>query len=109
MPEGFEGDVYFNRNGVLTEHRWIGGIEVVVHYEDIPETDCTTVDGIPCTTALRTMIDVAVEVDRAQFERMVQDCLRRRLFTIEQASARLDEPDMQNRLGAELLRRLLFG
>ena len=57
MPKGFEGDVYFNKNGVLTEHRWIGGNEVVVHYEDIPESDCTTVDGIPCTTALRTMID----------------------------------------------------
>jgi hypothetical protein len=81
---------------------------VIVHYEGIPEKDVTTVDGIRCTTALRTVIDIAADVDRAHLGRIVQDCLDRRLFTVEEARARLVEPDMANRHGADLLRRLLF-
>lgn len=76
MPDGFEGDVYFESNGSLTEHRLLGGQEVIVLYADIPEKDVTTVDGLPCTTALRTVIDIAADVDRAQLDRIVQDCLR---------------------------------
>jgi hypothetical protein len=34
---------------------------------------------------------------------MVRDCLRRRLFTVTQARARIAEPDICNRLGARLL------
>lgn len=109
MSDGFEGDVYFDRNGSLTEHRLLGGQEVIVHYEDIPENDVTTVGGIRCTTALRTVIDIAADVDRAQLDRIVRDCLDRQLFTAEEARARLAEPDMANRRGADLLRRLLFG
>ena len=51
------GSMYFDSNGVLTEHRLIDGMEVIVHYEDIPDSDCTVVDGIPCTTALRSVIE----------------------------------------------------
>jgi hypothetical protein len=39
----------------------------------------------------------------------VQDCLDRRLFTAEEAWARLAEQDMVRRPGAELLRRALLG
>jgi hypothetical protein len=39
----------------------------------------------------------------------VQDCLDRSLFTVEEARARLLEPDMLHRHGADLLQRLLFG
>jgi hypothetical protein len=109
VPDDFAEDVYFDSNGALTEHRLIDGQEVIIHYEDIPETDRTTVDGIPCTTALRTVIDIAADIDRAQLDRIVQDCLDRCLFTVEEARARLAEPDMLNRHGADLLRRLLFG
>jgi hypothetical protein len=109
VPDGFEGDVYFDKNGSLTEHPLLGGQQVIVHYDDIPEKDVTTVDGIPCTTALRTVIDVAADVDPAQLDRIVQDCLDRSLFTVEEARARLLEPDMLHRHGADLLQRLLFG
>jgi hypothetical protein len=37
----------------------------------------------------------------------VQDCLRRRLFTVEEALARLAQPDMLTRPGAKLLRQAL--
>jgi hypothetical protein len=109
VPDGFAGDVYFDNNGSLTEHRLLGGHEVIVHYDDTPEKDVTTVDGGRCTTALRTVIDIAADVDRAQLDRIVQDCLDRSLFTVEEARARLVEPDMLHRHGADLLRQLLFG
>jgi len=109
VPHHHDDDIFFDGNGALTERRRLGGQEVIVHYDDLPEKDITTVRGIPCTTALRTVIDIAPDLDRAQLERNVQDCLDRRLFSVEEARARLSEPDMANRPGAVLLRRLLFG
>ena len=106
MPDQ-PGSIYFDRNGVLTEHQWIGGQEVVVHYDDIPESDLTVVDGIPCTTALRTVIDLAPDLDPVQLHRVVEDCLHRSLFTVDEALARVGRPDMRDRPGAELLRRQL--
>ena len=99
--------LFVDGNGVLAERRWLGGHEAIVRYDDIPASDITTVDGIPCTTALRTLIDMAPEVDPAHLERMVQDCLDRRLFTVDEAWRRLAQPDMATRTGAELLRGVL--
>ncbi len=108
MPDQ-PGSMYFDSNGVLTEHRWIGGQEVIVHYDDLPDSDITEVDGIPCTTALRTVIDLAVDLDPVQFHRAVRDCLDRSLFTVEEALARVGRADMRHRRGAELLRLHLVG
>ena len=38
---------------------------------------------------------------------MVQDCLKRRLFTVEEAWTRVEQPDMLKRPGAVLLREVL--
>ena len=100
---GFERD----SNGCPTQRWWLGSQEVIVHHDDVPESDLTVVDGIPCTTALRTVIDIAPDTDFAELRRIVQDCLRRRLFTVEQARARLAQPDMLIRPGAHLLRHVL--
>lgn len=100
-PLGVDG------NGVLTERMWLGDQAVIVHRDDVPETDITSVNGIRCTTALRTVIDVAPEVSASDLEVMVLDCLERGLFTVEQAWHRLAEPDMAGRRGADLLRRAL--
>ena len=108
MPE-LPDDIYFDSNGVLTERRSITGQNVVVHYDDIPDSDITDVQGIPCTTALRTVIDLAPDIDQLQLHHMVQDCLDRHLFTVEEAAARVAQPDMQHRRGAELLRLILLG
>jgi hypothetical protein len=97
------GLIYFDANGVLTEHRWIDGQEVIVHYDDVPESDITVVDGIRCTNALRTVIDIAPDLDALHLDRVVRDCLDRDLFTVEEALARIAQPDMQGRLGATLL------
>ncbi len=107
MPERIVKHTYFDRNGCYTERAVVGGQEIIIHYDDIPETDITVIDGIPVTTALRTVIDLAPEVDHSTLERMVDDALARRLFTVEEAWARLAEPDMLPRPGAEILRRML--
>jgi hypothetical protein len=85
----------------------MGDQQAIVHYDDLPDEDVTTVDGIPCTTALRTVIDVAPDVERSQLERMVQDCLDRHLFTVDEARARIEKDDMQSRPGALLLAEVL--
>jgi hypothetical protein len=100
-PLGVDG------NGLLTERMWLGEQEVVIHRGEVPETDITTVDGIRCTTALRTVIDLAPEVSASHLETMVRDCLERGLFTLEEARRRVAEPDMVGQRGAEAVRRVL--
>jgi hypothetical protein len=107
VPDPFEAGLFIDSNGCIAERKVVNGREVIVHYDDVPESDITMVDGIRVTTPLRTVIDVAPNVSAAELERMVEECLRRRLFSIEEARARLDEPDMRSRPGALLLRRLL--
>ncbi len=102
-------DVYVDANGCVAERVSFDGLEVIVHYDDIPESDITTIDGIRCTTALRTVIDLAAELDRPDLERIVDDCLDRGLFTPEEACERVAQPDMLCRRGATLLAEVLSG
>jgi hypothetical protein len=95
-------------NGCLTERIHLGGQDVIVHYDDIPDSDITSVHGIRCTTPLRTVIDIAPEMSGAELERIVRDCLDRRLFSREEALARTAEPDMLSRRGAQLLRQMVL-
>jgi hypothetical protein len=104
LPE----NMYVDANGCLTEVvPFDGEGVVVVHYDDIPESDITTVDGLRCTTPLRTVIDIAPETSDRELKRILQDCLDRGLFSVEEAKARLAQPDMAARHGAQLLRRIL--
>lgn len=105
--DGASEPLMVDRDGVLVERRWVGDTEVIIRYDDIPPSDRTTVDGIPCTTALRTAIDIAADVDEDHLERIVRDSLDRRLFTIDEAWRRLSQPDMATRVGAALLRQIL--
>lgn len=95
-------------NGDPTEIRLLDtGCEATIHYVDLPERDVSEVNGIPCTTALRTVIDLASSVDAEALRRMVDDALRRGLFTVDEARARLGEPDMAERTGARLVAEVL--
>ena len=108
MPNHETNSEYFiDANGNPAERVVIDGQPVVIHYDDIPESDITTVCGVRCTTALRTVIDMATQVGRDQLAHMVRDSLDRGLFTTEEALARVDQPDMQARLGATLVRQVL--
>jgi hypothetical protein len=96
-------DMWVDSTGAAIELHRTDGIEVVVHHDDIPEQDRTTVEGIPCTKALRTVIDLAPELSEDELRRVVDDCLARRLFTVDEARERTGEPDMRDRAGARLL------
>lgn len=100
-------DMWIDANGAPTEVHLVGGVEIVVHHDDVPEKDLTTVAGIPCTTALRTVIDLAPEMTDDELRHVVDDCLSRRLFSIEEATARIAEDDMRHRVGAHLLEKVL--
>jgi hypothetical protein len=103
-----EEDLGVDANGCLTERIVVGGQEVIVHYDaDVPEKDLTVVHGIPCTTALRTVIDIATGIDDEHLARIVSDCLGRGLFTLEEAWGRLEEADMVERPGALRVRAVL--
>jgi len=60
-------------------------------------------DGIRATTALRTVIDIAPDLDAAHLRRIVDDCLARGLFTVEEGLARVAREDIADRLGARLV------
>jgi hypothetical protein len=94
-------------DGVLTERVPFGDDEIIVRYDDIPDRDKTTVNGIPCTTVIRTVIDIAPDIDAEHLERVIDDCLRREMFTLDEVQERLAQPDMAERSGAVILRRVL--
>jgi very-short-patch-repair endonuclease len=67
--------------------------------------DCTTVDGIPCTTLARTLLDLAEVVDRRGLERAIEQAEVLRLFdlrAVEDVLARAN-----GRRGAAVLRAVL--
>ena len=102
-----DDDLFIDGNGVLAERRWIGGQLVVVRYDDLPESDITTVHGLRVTTPIRTLIDIAPDCEPEELERMLRDCLRRGLVTVNEARHRLAQPDMSTRPGAHLVRLAL--
>ena len=106
-PDQTNDDFYVDANGCLTERLAMDGHDVIVHYDDVPESDITSINGIRCTTALRTVIDIAAELDRTELEQMVRHCLDRRLFTAEEAMQRVSKPDMVTRPGAKLVRQIV--
>jgi hypothetical protein len=77
---------------------------IVIYYRALPEKDLTEINGIPCTTALRTIIDIAPDYPPENVARMVTDALRRNLFTVAEALERTAEPDLADDYGARLVR-----
>jgi hypothetical protein len=93
--------------GNPTERLMLGDQAIILHHGDVPESDRTVVKGIPCTTALRTLIDCAPEMTQLQLLDTLDDFLDRQLFTVAEAWKRIGEPDMAKHPGAALLRRVL--
>ena len=110
MTPDFDDDIrdfYIHERGWPVERRCIAGHPVMLHYRDVPESDITTLHGIRLTTPLRTIIDIAPDVGIDHLEIMVRDCLERRLFTVEEALARMRQPDMFDDPGAAMLWHVL--
>lgn len=108
MSNHMSGSDYFiDANGCPSERVVLDGQAVIIHYDDIPESDITTVNGLRCTTPIRTVIDMAAQVGRDELVHMVRHCLERGLFTIDEALVRISQADMQSRLGAIRVREVL--
>lgn len=102
-----DADYFIDENGCLGEVRDLGGTQLVIHYDDIPDSDKTIVDGLPVTTPLRTAIDLAIQVGEDDLERLVRECLERRLFTRAEAWERISQPDIRDRVGTWRFARVL--
>lgn len=94
-------------NGCPVERRVIDGIRVVIHYDDLPECDRDVVDGIPCTSAIRTIIDIAPDCPAGHLDAILRDGLASRLFALDEMVARIAADDMTHRPGAGMVRASL--
>lgn len=108
MHEPFQPHDYFiDGNGCLAERVTLGELEIVLHYDDVPETDMTVIDGIRCTTPVRSAIDVAGDLDLAQVTTLVRDALEQGIFTPEEVFERVAQSDMLLRPGATRIAQAL--
>ena len=82
--------------------------DVVVHRaENLLPADLTSIHGIAVTSALRTVLDLAALLDPLALELVIEDALRRQLFTLGQLRWRADEYCGMGVAGSTLLRELL--
>jgi very-short-patch-repair endonuclease len=80
----------------------------LVHWPaSLASTDTTTLYGIPVTTAMRTLIDIAGCAPADVVEEALDDALRRKLVTVARFQRRLREDGGPGRSGTALLRDLV--
>jgi very-short-patch-repair endonuclease len=80
--------------------------DVVVHRSrTLASTDVTTVEGIPCTTVARTLLDLAASVDRAGLTAAITRAEQLRIYDGAGVDAVLERA--QGKRGARLLRSVL--
>jgi very-short-patch-repair endonuclease len=72
----------------------------------LDERDVTEIDGIPVTSATRTVLDLAAVLDDDHLIRVFDDFLRRRLTSIEKLGKELDRMGPR-RTGAKRMRAVL--
>lgn len=82
--------------------------DVVVHRaEGLITADLSRIHGIAVTSALRTVLDLAALLDPLALELVIEDALRRQLFTLGQLRWRAGEYCGMGVAGSTLLRDLL--
>jgi predicted transcriptional regulator of viral defense system len=75
------------------------------HSGTLSETDRSVVDGIPCTSVARTLLDLAEEVDRQGLRRACNQAEVLRIFDLAELEDVLSRSD--GRRGAPVLREIL--
>jgi very-short-patch-repair endonuclease len=81
---------------------------IVVHRGPrVERADRDEVDGIPVTTALRTLVDLSARLEDDRLLTAMEDLFRRKLVVPEHLAARLDALRDSGRPGAGRLQRLL--
>ena len=92
----------------VPESRSLRSPDVIAHRgERLDRADRTTLHGIPLTTAVRTLIDVAGRLDDDRLLGAMESVFRQRLGTPERLAARLDALRTSGRPGAGRLQELL--
>jgi very-short-patch-repair endonuclease len=75
--------------------------------DSLPEQDLTVVDGIPCTTVARTLVDVGGLMPRARFEDVLDTALVRGLVTAAVLRSRATDLWAPRRNGCAIVLELL--
>ncbi|HEX5587783.1 MAG TPA: hypothetical protein VFZ17_10770 [Acidimicrobiia bacterium] len=82
--------------------------DLVIHEtKAFDPVDATEVDGIPCTTVARTLLDLGAVLSSAQVEYALDDALRRNLVTLDELRALLRRVGRRGRNGTGVMRKLL--
>jgi len=90
--------------------RWRRGRHktLIVHESKlIDDVDMTIVDGIPCTSVERTLIDLGAVCSRNVVERALEAALRDEVTTVDEVQASLARLARRGRNGAGILRSIL--
>src|SRR5262245_38191835 len=83
-------------------------MDVAVHTTStLPDIDWRTVDDIPCTSATRTLIDRAAELDDESFEAAFEKARRMGLTTLTLLERRAQDLCGKGRPGSDRVRRLI--
>jgi very-short-patch-repair endonuclease len=95
----------------VTTPRWLRPARrtgVIVHEStDLADIDRTTRCGIPCTTPVRTLLDLAAVASPRKLDAAIDDALRRRLCTVEALIDRFVQLARPGKRGFKRLRPLL--
>jgi very-short-patch-repair endonuclease len=93
---------------LVMEGRLPAGIDATIHRtRHLPTGDCTTVDGIACTSAARTLLDLAGVVDEETLESAVCQAVVSGRITLPKLMRYVEADACTGRRGAGALRRLL--
>ncbi|MCU0272319.1 MAG: hypothetical protein MUE34_03715, partial [Acidimicrobiales bacterium] len=84
------------------------GCDAVVHRsKDLLPQDVELVDGIPCTSVARTLVDAGAVLQDRTVERLLERALVRQLVTIAEVRDFMDRVAARGRRGVGVMRRVL--
>jgi hypothetical protein len=83
------------------------GVRVVHRLEDLHERWITAVDGVPCTTVARTLVDLGAVLPENEVARCLDRALGRCLVTVSAVEAARKAVARRGRRGAGVIRRVL--
>lgn len=85
----------------------LDGVHVVHRLEDLHERWVTAVDGIPCTTIARTLVDLGAVLPEREVARCLDRALGRTLVTVAAVERARSAVARRGRRGAGVIRRVL--
>lgn len=90
---------------VRRTHEFAG---VIIHQStDLVDDHFTVVDGLPTTTVVRTLVDLAAVLDDRLIERVIDRCIAQRRTSIEELGSLVGEVSRRGKPGTAFLREYL--